>query len=71
MMGKLLSVAILAIVSSAAVAGPVQSSQTGSSTAAQQYAPLFESELDRARSFVDAAMEEGVVVPVPKDPGGG
>ncbi|GAB5488984.1 MAG: hypothetical protein Pars2KO_25540 [Parasphingorhabdus sp.] len=71
MMDKLLSVAILAAASSAAVAGPVQSSQTGSATAVQQYAPLFESELERARSFVDAAMQKGVVVPVPKDPGGG
>lgn len=71
MMDKLLSVAILAAASSAAMAGPVQSSQAGSATAVQQYAPLFESELERARSFVDAAMRKGVVVPVPKDPGGG
>ncbi len=71
MMGKLLSVAILAAVSSSAGAGPVQSSRTEFATAVQQYAPLFESELERARSFVDAAMEKGVVVPVPKDPGGG
>ncbi len=71
MMGKLLAVAIGAVASSAAVAGPVQSSQTGSAAAVQQYAPLFESELKRARSFVDKMMEAGVVVPVPKDPGGG
>ncbi|MEP2988022.1 MAG: heparinase II/III family protein [Parasphingorhabdus sp.] len=71
MRGRLLSVAILAAASSAAVAGPGQFSQAGSATAVQQYAPLFESELERARSFVDAAMQKGVVVPVPKDPGGG
>lgn len=71
MMGKLLSVAILATAFSAAVAGPVQSSQTGSAAAAQQYAPLFQSEIDRSRKFVDQMMKAGIVVPFPKDPGGG
>jgi len=33
--------------------------------------PLYAAELERARSFVDGMMEQGLVVPVPKDPGGG
>lgn len=71
MMGKFLSAVLWGTVSSAAMAGPVDHSQTGSAMVAQEHAALFESELERARSFVDAAMEKGVVVPIPKDPGGG
>jgi len=71
MRGNILAVALWGAVSSAAVAGPVELSPTGSVAAAQQYAPLFKSELDRARSFVDQMMVAGIVVPVPKDPGGG
>jgi hypothetical protein len=33
--------------------------------------PLYAAELERARDFVDGMIELGVVVPVPKDPGGG
>ncbi|MEP3421646.1 MAG: alginate lyase family protein [Erythrobacter sp.] len=33
--------------------------------------PLYAAELDRARDFVDGMIADGVVVPVPKDPGGG
>ena len=33
--------------------------------------PLYAEELGRARGFVDEMMRAGVVVPVPKDPGGG
>lgn len=33
--------------------------------------PLFTEELRRTRVVVDAAMRAGIVVPVPKDPGGG
>ncbi|MGB5483486.1 alginate lyase family protein [Parasphingorhabdus sp.] len=71
MRGKLLAVALWGAASSAAVAGPVESSLTASAAAAQQYAPLFKSEMELARSFVDQMIEAGVVVPVPKDPGGG
>jgi hypothetical protein len=71
MKGNLLWVALWAAASSAAAAGPVEPSLTGSVAAAQQYAPLFKSELERARTFVDQMMVAGVVVPVPKDPGGG
>ncbi|MEL6876361.1 MAG: alginate lyase family protein, partial [Pseudomonadota bacterium] len=71
MTGPILSAALWGAVASAAVAGPVEHSQTGSATTAQEHAPLFASELDRARSFVDRMMKAGVVVPFPKDPGGG
>lgn len=33
--------------------------------------PMFAAELARVRASVDAAMRGGIVVPVPKDPGGG
>lgn len=33
--------------------------------------PLFAQEVERARAFVDEMIEKGVVVPPPKDPGGG
>jgi hypothetical protein len=33
--------------------------------------PLFASEMELAREFVDGMMAQGLVVPVPKDPGGG
>ncbi len=36
-----------------------------------QLPPLFKAEVERARAFVDGMIEGGVVVPVPKDPGGG
>ncbi|WP_321325311.1 alginate lyase family protein [uncultured Parasphingorhabdus sp.] len=68
---RLIAVALWAAASSAAVAGPVGSSPTESDAAAQRYAPLYERELDRARAFVDQMMDAGVVVPVPRDPGGG
>lgn len=71
MKGKLLAMAICGVVSSAAMAGPIEYSLNRSATAVQQHAPLFQRELDRSRSFVDQMMEAGVVVPVPKDPGGG
>ncbi len=39
--------------------------------AASTLPPLYASELERTRAFVDEMMAAGVVVPVPKDPGGG
>ncbi|QUL38147.1 alginate lyase family protein [Erythrobacter sp. JK5] len=39
--------------------------------AQQQFPPLFAAEIERAKEFVDGMIAEGVVVPVPKDPGGG
>ena len=37
----------------------------------EAYPPLYQAEVESARSFVSAMMAAGVVVPVPKDPGGG
>ncbi|WP_108810547.1 heparinase II/III domain-containing protein [Sphingorhabdus sp. Alg231-15] len=71
MKGKILAVALWGAASSAAAAGPIAYSLNGSTAAAQHHAPLFERELERSRAFVDQMMEAGVVVPVPKDPGGG
>ncbi len=71
MKGKLLAVALWGASSSVAAAGPIEYSLDGSTGAAQHHAPLFERELERSRTFVDQMMEAGVVVPVPKDPGGG
>ncbi len=71
MKGKLLAVALWGASSSVAAAGPIAYSLDGSTGAAQHHAPLFERELERSRTFVDQMMEAGVVVPVPKDPGGG
>lgn len=42
--------------------------QAGTNTS---YAPLFADEMQRASVFVDGMMAAGVVVPIPKDPGGG
>ncbi len=36
-----------------------------------KYAPLFADEMQRARRFVDRMRANGIVVPLPKDPGGG
>ena len=44
--------------------------QPAAETAAA-YPPLFAAEIERSIAFVDDAMAEGVVVPQPKDPGGG
>ena len=33
--------------------------------------PLYQAEVERAKAFVSGMMEQGVVMPVPKDPGGG
>ncbi|NNE48847.1 MAG: alginate lyase family protein [Altererythrobacter sp.] len=43
----------------------------GGGEATSQLPPLFQDEMERAQEFVHAMMEQGVVVPVPKDPGGG
>lgn len=43
----------------------------GGSEEKQALPPLYAAELERARSFVDGMMADGVIVPQPKDPGGG
>ncbi|MDY7098145.1 MAG: heparinase II/III family protein, partial [Pseudomonadota bacterium] len=52
-------------------AAPREAASMEAPEAASQLPPLFEQELDRTRAFVDGMMAAGVVVPVPKDPGGG
>jgi hypothetical protein len=54
--------------SSALSASPQAS---GAPEASTSYAPLFADEMQRARGFVDGMMAAGVIVPTPKDPGGG
>nr|WP_298930194.1 alginate lyase family protein [uncultured Erythrobacter sp.] len=53
----------------AAAAAPIAAE--AASEAAQELPPLYAAELARATSFVDEMMAEGLVVPQPKDPGGG
>lgn len=51
-----------------------QTSAAGTVTTApkkHRYPPLFQREFDNARKFVGGMMAAGIVVPVPKDPGGG
>jgi hypothetical protein len=43
----------------------------GGGETTSQLPPLFQAEMERAQEFVHAMMEQGVVVPIPKDPGGG
>lgn len=66
---------VLAVI---AALGLVTGFMTGAAPAHAQSAagavntpPLFASEMDRARALLDEAIAEGVVVPQPKDPGGG
>ena len=66
-----------ALIVSLALAGcaPVQAQLAPASLTpalpAADLPPLFAAEVEDARSFVDAMMQQGIVVPVPKDPGGG
>lgn len=53
---------------SSSSAAPVLTSSPGRDWAA---APLFQAEIERARREVEASIAAGVVVPVPKDSGGG
>ncbi|WP_299194028.1 alginate lyase family protein [uncultured Erythrobacter sp.] len=69
----LLAAAITALGhSQPAIAAAFQEAASGTSAeAASTLSPLYAAELERARTFVDAMMAEGPVVPVPLDPGGG
>ncbi len=49
----------------------VAAHEHGSVSEQQQLPPLYAAELERAKSFVDGMMAQGVVLPQPKDPGGG
>ena len=50
---------------------PAVSAQASAMVAKKEFPPLFAAEMDRARALLDEAIAEGVVVPQPKDPGGG
>jgi hypothetical protein len=52
-----------------ALAAPAET--PASTRAAASYPPLYQAELDDARRFVAEMMAKGVVVPVPRDSGGG
>ncbi len=73
-MRYLLFVAALALASTAspglAATSPTVAS-SGGDEATVLLPPLFQSELERAQDFIDNMIVQGVVVPVPKDPGGG
>ncbi|MEM8725813.1 MAG: alginate lyase family protein [Pseudomonadota bacterium] len=53
------------------VAAPQAAAVIASGDASAELPPLYAAELERARTFVDGMMADGVIVPVPKDPGGG
>ncbi|WP_109355627.1 alginate lyase family protein [Sphingorhabdus sp. EL138] len=57
--------------STACAAGAAEGSQLRSAAAPQAAAPLFDNEVVRSRAFLKMMMDAGVVVPTPKDPGGG
>lgn len=61
--------ALLLAAASAALPAAVPVAAAAQSTAAP--APLFAAEMARARQNVEASIRAGIVVPVPKDPGGG
>jgi len=75
MTGSLFFLVSLGLASSVAAADYNLSSLAGSAAAASDIqvdnAPLFAAEVDRSTRFVESMMAKGVVVPVPKDPGGG
>ena len=54
-----------------AIASPVVLTAPPRAEAGNPFPPLYANEMGRARDFVDAMMTQGVVVPEPKDPGGG
>ena len=49
----------------------IPATQDGAPQAGQSLPSLFASEMELSREFVDSMMDEGIVVPVPSDPGGG
>lgn len=68
----LLLAPVLAAVSSAHPAwAQTLATDPVAASVATSAAPLFDEEIDRSREFVDGMIAQGVIVPVPKDPGGG
>ncbi|QFT77687.1 alginate lyase family protein [Erythrobacter sp. THAF29] len=66
----MLLAAAMALCSSPDTAIAAASPQTAE-LEARELPPLFAAELERAKNFVDGMMGKGIVVPVPRDPGGG
>jgi len=54
-----------------ALAHEHEAADHGENAQAMEYPALFAAEMERAEEFVHAMMEAGIVVPVPRDPGGG
>tara|TARA_R110000796_G_scaffold98628_1_gene206118 strand:+ start:11089 stop:13275 length:2187 start_codon:yes stop_codon:yes gene_type:complete len=75
MRGSLLFLSSLGLASPVAAADHGHTSLTGLAAATSDIrtnsAPLFAAEVERSTKFVESMMEAGVVVPTPKDPGGG
>lgn len=63
---------LAALLASGAVpAQPALAQPTAADDSIEAFPPLFSEEMELSRQFVDAMIRDGVVVPVPKDPGGG
>jgi len=52
-------------------AAPQEAASTWGREAVSTLPPLYASEFEQTRAFVDGMMDQGITVPVPKDPGGG
>ena len=66
-MSKMIAMALIAAVPSAAPGSPILPSAEGN----QDAPDLFAKEAEASRRFLDEMMRAGVDVPLPKDPGGG
>lgn len=64
-----LSAAVVAI--SAAQPAWANDHQAGTASSVTAIPPLYQAEMERAETFVADMMAQGIVMPVPKDPGGG
>ena len=60
----------LLLAAAALPTAPVLAAPT-TAPSAQTFAPLFAAEVEQAKRDVEASIRAGVIVPVPKDPGGG
>lgn len=63
--------ALCAVCQPASAAAPAAVPPAPSEATPEPLPPLYAAELERAQSFVDGMMADGVIVPQPKDPGGG
>lgn len=70
--GSLLALAVCGFGSAASAQSAAEEGELANHRVAQSpYPPLFAADVTEAKRFVREMMIEGVVVPVPKDPGGG